>query len=264
MRKFFLFVTTLSLLLLISNTAVGQRWKTLRYEVMGGIGSTNIFGDIGGGASYQNWLGIKDLDFFSTRPSFWGGFRYKIRPFMAVRANLIYGFGAGADKNSLHEGRKLSFTTNLLEESVVYEYYFIPEEKRVKSAALYNRRGMLNNYSNIGVYAFAGIGGVLAIPKVTRDGLNVASDRFTGSGYHLVFPLGVGAKYVVDARWLVGAELGVRYSLSDGIDGYDAKIPANKANDIYYFGSINVSYRLKTTRAGMPLFLKNFLDNLKR
>jgi OmpA-OmpF porin, OOP family len=260
MKKSLLLLVMLSMLFALTDTAYGQRWKTLRYEAMVGIGSTNIFGDIGGSAVRQNWWGLRDLDFGSTRPSFWLGMRYKFRQDMGIRLNFIYGFGAGSDKGSINEGRDIKYTSQLFEQSVIYEYYFIPEEKRIKTAAIYNRKGMLNNYSNIGVYAFAGFGGVLSIPNVKDLNGGTPSEFLRPSGYHIIFPLGLGAKYVVDERWLLGAELGVRLSLSDAIDGYDPQVDANKANDLYYFGSINVSYRLKTDRRGYPTFINRLLN----
>ena len=42
------------------------------------------------------------------------------------------------------------------------DYYFISEEKKFRSPAMFNRRGMINNYMTLSAYGFLGVGGVYA------------------------------------------------------------------------------------------------------
>ena len=68
----------------------------------------------------------------------------------------------------------LQFTSGLFEPSFQDEYSLISEEQRSRSSALFNKRGMINNYSQINLYLYAGIGGVFFNPKV-NDAMKNAS-----------------------------------------------------------------------------------------
>lgn len=252
-------VLILLLILGISANSFSQRWKLLRYEVMAGVGSTNVFGDIGGAATQSNLLGLKDLRIQYTRPSFNAAIRYKLQENMALRFNLIYGFAAENDKSSVNDVRHLSYTTNLFEQSLQYEYYFFTEDRRKQSAASYSRRGMMNNYSKFAFYGFAGLGGLLYIPKLHVEGLALPPQNILGSGYTLVFPAGIGIKYIYSEKIFFAAELGGRFTLSDGLDGYTSIY--SKANDIYYFLNFSVGYRIKTGRNGLPKFMEKWSRN---
>ena len=247
------------LILGFTGISFSQRWKLLRYEVMGGVGSANVFGDIGGAATQSNLFGLKDLRIQYTRPSFSVGIRYKLQENMALKLNLIYGFAAESDKSSVNDTRRLSYTTRLFEQSLQYEYYFLKEDRRKHSAASYSRRGMINNYSRVAMYGFAGLGGLAYTPKLHVEGFAPPPQNILGPGYTLVFPVGIGAKYIYSDRFAFNAELGGRMSLSDGLDGYTSI--SSKANDIYYFLSISIAYRLKTGRNGLPKFMENWFGN---
>ena len=250
------------LLLAFSMSVQAQRWKLRRYEVGFNLGLTQAFGDIGSYPNAENWLGLKDISFDGTNAA--GGFhlRYKIDPVYSVKLNMLVGFSQGADldKESDLTNRKFSFKTTYGEISVQGEYYFISEEKSARSAAIFNRRGMLNNYRSFNAYGFLGIGGVYMSPKF--EGI-VRDDRDVIDGYSkfsVALPIGLGLRYVIDDRWLLGGELGYRWTASDYLDGYhNAKYSKN--NDVYYFLLFNVNYRLKTSRRNIPVFLDS---NFKR
>ena len=246
------------------SASFGQRWKLRRYEASFGIGSTNIFGDVGGTADENNLFGLKDIRFGETRPSLHAGLRYKITQSMAVNINLNYGYGIGDDEGSRNNDRGYTFRTSIFEPSVQYEFYIIPEEKRTKSAAIFNRRGMINNYSKIGVYMFGGIGGAIFNPALEGAESRSAEETSGYGTFAVAIPAGLGLKYTVDDRWLVGFELGGRYTLTDWLDGFNPTVEANTANDIYWFSSVSAVYRLKTDRTGVPLFLRKIKFNRRR
>ncbi|MBN2522044.1 MAG: hypothetical protein JXB24_02170 [Bacteroidales bacterium] len=231
----------------------GQRWKLRRYEVGGGIGVTQVFGDIGGTIDEKNWFGLKDIKIDETRLAFPLYARYKLDPVYALKVNTILAWGNGTDANSRND-RGRSYKTMLFEFSAQAEYYFIPEERRYRSAAMFNKRGMLNNYMSFNAYAFLGIGGVYSISHVTFTQDITPVDEIKNNNIGIVFPFGLGLKYIIDDRWLVNAELGYRYSVSDYIEGY-RQTEDSKHNDVYYFLTFSVGYRLKTSRRGLPLFL---------
>lgn len=240
---------------LASASAFGQKWKLTRYEAHFGIGTTNVFGDIGGAADKNNLYGLKDLRIKETGLSFYAGARYKLTYDMAIKLNLIYGFANGSDAGSINAAREFSYKTSFFEPSVQYEYYFISDYNQNRNvSALYNRRGMINDYKTITAYGFVGVGGVFFNPKIS---MNPTKDNHLEYNYFssyskisAVFPIGLGLKYVIDRYWSLGFELGRRFTLTDYLDGLSTKF--SKSNDTYYFGVFHAIYKLETDRYGTP------------
>jgi opacity protein-like surface antigen len=240
----------------ITLTGFSQRWKLKRYEVLFGVGSTNIYGDIGGTADADNMFGLKDIRINETRYSLYAGARYKLKKDLALKFNLIYGKGIGDDKDSRNaEYRGYSFTTSIIEPSFQLEYSFLSEERKISTSKLYSRRGMVNNFTTFSAYGFAGLGGVLFNPKLDLHGKTAASaETIDGYGkFSVVIPIGLGVKYAIDKNWSLGFEFGRRFALSDYLDGISTKY--SKANDTYYFGVFQAIYKLNTNREGIPEFL---------
>jgi len=232
-------------------SSYAQRWKQRRYEANFSIGTSHFYGDIGGTADVKNAGGFKDIQLQYTRPSFAFGARYKLSGDMALKMNLIYGFVAGNDVNSRNDGRKYSFTSTIFEPSLQFEYYLIPESRPIGSVALFNRRGMVNNYSKIYVYLFGGVGGVFGNPKLLfNEGNEVTLDSISKIGF--AFPVGAGLKYTIDSKWSLGVELGRRFTTTDNIDGYTSQW--SKHNDLYDFGMLTAIYKIQTDRRGRPVF----------
>lgn len=247
-------VLLLALAIFMAKPSAGQRWKLRRYEVGGGLGMTQLFGDIGGTIDKNNWLGLKDIKIDETRMAFPLYIRYRLDPFYALKLNGIVAFANGNDEKSRND-RNRYYKTILGELSIQGEYYFIAEERRYKSAAMFNRRGMLNNYMSVGAYGFAGVGAVYSRANVYLDPeLTSTVDDIRKNNFAAVVPFGLGLKYIIDDRWLINAELGYRIAFSDYIEGYK-QTADSKHNDVYYFLHVSVGYRLETTRRGLPIFL---------
>jgi hypothetical protein len=245
----------LAISIFLSSQVSGQRWKLRRYEVGFGIGTTQVFGDIGGAATSNTWYGLKDIKIDETKMAFGLLGRYKIDQKYSIKVNGILGFGGGTDAGSRNV-RGRSYKTTLGELSAQLEYYFISEGGRFSSAAMFSRRGMINDYASFNAYGFIGLGALYYSPKFTStQPLNESVDITTGySKFTAVFPFGIGLKYIIDDHWLTNAELGYRLTTSDFIDGY-TQSASSKHNDVYYFLTISVSYRLKTSRSGTPTIL---------
>jgi hypothetical protein len=243
------------LVFIIPFTADAQNWKLKRYEIIGGIGTTNFFGDIGGTEDINNMAGFKDIQLRYTRPSFALGARYRLTGNTAVKISLISGFTAAKDTGSRNEKRGYAFSSTIFEPSLQFEYYFLPEAVRA-SSALFNHRGMVNSLASINMYVFAGVGGVMYSPKPKEKFIPVFQDNFSKFG--LVFPIGLGLKLPFNARWSFGLELGRRFTTTDYIDGY--KSQWSKHNDTYYFGVINAVYKIRTDRKGLPILKKKGLS----
>ena len=247
--------------LCISSTIYSQRWKLKRYEAVIGVGTTNIFSDLGGRVDASMFF-IEDITFRDTRPSIYTGARYKINQKLSTKLALIYGYGKTEDfEGSRNEGRQFLAKTHLIELSGHFEFYLIQETKRYRSAAMYNRRGMLNNYSTISAYIFGGIGLTKYWTTLEREPRPTDTyddrDKFIPS-----FPLGVGLKYILSDKWMIGYEIGGRYTFCDFIDGVTT--PYSKHNDIYWISTFNLNYRIKTSRRGLPLFLDRYRVRMRR
>jgi hypothetical protein len=233
-----------------------QQWKLKRLEGVFGVGTTNVYSDLGGAPNATNLLFIKDITFRSTRPSLYAGLRYRVNPNTSIKASLIYGYSKTKDfAGSRNESRGFSSVTQLLEFSGNYEYYFLPEQRRLRSAAVFNRRGMINDYSSFGAYLFIGLGGTLFWPHLDLEPAEARpGDKYKSNmGMTGVIPVGAGFKYIISDKWIFGYEIGYRQSFSDFLDGFQS--PWSKRWDSYWISSINFSFRIPTSRRGLPIFL---------
>jgi Domain of unknown function (DUF6089) len=238
----------------LTHSLHAQQWKLRRYEATFGLGTTNFYGDIGGTADDNNALGFKDIQLAYTRPSVALGLRYKLTGDMAVKMNLIYAIAAGNDLESRNDARNFAFRTTIFEPSFQFEYYIIPEGRSLSSAAMFNRRGMINNYSKIYAYVFGGVGGVFFKTKPLEGFEDRYVDNFSNFG--LVFPVGAGLKYTIDSRWSMGFEFGRRFTTTDYIDGYTS--PFSDHKDVYDFAVLNAIFKVKSDRRGRPMFRRSF------
>lgn len=250
-NKFFFIIVVL---LVISFTDVnGQRWKFRRYEIGAGIGTMQMFADIGGTANQNNWFGLRDINFSETNLAVSGNIRYKMSPTVSVRTNINYGKGQGSDADSRND-RGRSYKLTLYEFSGQCEYYFLKEDKMYRSSAVYNRRGMLNNYNSFGAYLY--LGGGISITNSTHGEAAILEfdDYRSGTNISPVISVGVGVKYIIDDHKHINGDLGYRYGITDYLEGYK-QTRGSKYNDVYYYISISFNYRLKTTRRNIPAFL---------
>jgi OmpA-OmpF porin, OOP family len=255
LKEFRIALIIIVLMIMQISSVFAQRWKLLRYEAGVGTGSVQLFGDIGGTASKENWFGLKDIKINETSPAFSMDVRYKINPILSTKVNLDLGFGRGQDAGSRND-RGRSYKTVLFEFSGQVEHYFLVEEKRYRSAAMYNRRGMMNNYATLSAYTFVGAGLIYAHanPNPGSQPIHEVDSYKPGSHFAPVFPFGIGVKYVIDERSYIGGELGYRWAFSDYLEGYK-QTAASKHRDIYYFFLISYNYRLKTTHRNIPAIL---------
>jgi OmpA-OmpF porin, OOP family len=247
-----LLATILFLLLVYSGYA--QQWKLKRIEAIMGIGTTNVYSDLGGAPNATDLLFIKDITFRSTRPSVYAGLRYRVDPKSTIKTAMIYGYSKTSDyEGSRNEDRGFTSVTQLVEITANYEYYFLPENRRLRSAAMFNRRGMINNYSSFGAYAFAGLGGTFFWPKLTVEEERPGDQYKDNMGITLAIPIGLGIKYIISDKWMLGYEIGYRQTITDFLDGF--KSPTSNRPDIYWISTLNLSYRIPTSRRGLPIFM---------
>jgi len=240
MRKF----TVLSLLLMVSILAFGQsqRWKAERHSIVMSGGTNHFMGDLGGGKKdAAHFLGVRDLDFVTTRPTWQVGYRYRLTEYFSFRANLTYALLSGKDEASANiprQARNLSFRSNVWELSGQLEYYFI-KEKEVPRYSF----SSLRSTRNISLYLFVGFGGFYYNPKAKYtdgewyalrplategQGTNfsytdnigevITTDAEVYSKFAVCFPMGLGLKYNINRKWAIGLEISNRYTSTDYLD----------------------------------------------
>ncbi len=248
-------LTLIFLLVSVSITVDAQRWKLRRYEISAGIAATNFYSDVGKSVTDQNFINsFTTIQLVSTRPSFTASFRYKVAGDMAAKFNLSYGFLHGRDAGNL-DNRNYVMSTTIFEPSVVFEYYLLPEGRTFSSAALFNRRGMVNNYSKVYIYVFGGAGGAIYNAKA-KEAIDFDPRFEPGTGFIPVFPVGAGLKYSIDSQWSFGFEFGRRFTLSDKLDGITTESSENY--DIYDFAVFKAIYKVRTDRRGRPIFRSGY------
>ncbi|OFX22245.1 MAG: hypothetical protein A2033_07145 [Bacteroidetes bacterium GWA2_31_9] len=257
MKKIFYLILILTIPLLSD----AQKWKRYRYEVLFGIGYSNFFGDLGGGNGKggQSIISVKDVDFGASRPAFFVGARYKVIERFAIKFNLLFTYVSGYDKYSGSISRKNrgeSFSSPLFEQSLMAEFSVIKER--------YGRRYTMGNIRSlkklhINTYLFFGVGGFWFSPKTKIDGIQIEgqASRSTGESYktyQLAIPIGIGLKYGVNRKLNIGLEYGNRFTFTDFIDNHKDVSSGNKGKDSYMLLNLIFTYKLRTTRSGLPKF----------
>jgi hypothetical protein len=249
MRKILITVLLFSFIPVTTNA---QLWKLRRYEASAGLGTTQIFGDIGGFSKGDNLLGLKDISFRHTRFNINTSFKYRILSDVSVRLNLAYGFFHSTDVRGSNIDRDFESRTRLFEPSLTGEYYII--KNKAENSFLMTKGAdnpSMSLLSLFDLYVFAGIGG-LSYHVKPND--NLAPHVTKTDGFTLVIPAGVGADLNYTSMFNVGVELGGRYTFSDNIDGYSSIY--SESNDVYYFLNFKFTYKIKTGENGLPSFVK--------
>lgn len=278
-----------------------QRWKRYRYEVVYGLGATNFLGDLGGadqiGTDY-----FKDLEMKMTRPALQLAMRYKITELTSVKTGFSAGVVAGDDNTTNYDARfsrQFHFKSPIFEFGATYEFMFLKE----RAGHRYNLRGVkgikkleLYPYGFFGFSAFyfnpksqdPNSGKWISLKNLYTEGQNLIPTRKPYSNFQMAMPIGMGFKYAIDRRWLVGIEYGMRKTFTDYIDDvsttyFDNDVILNTSgtaaayfadpsqgtwegaaagqqrgdptdNDSYMFLIFSLNYKLRTGRNNLPKF----------
>ena len=251
--KNILWIPIIALLLLTSIDGYGQRWKLRRYELDMYVGVTTFHGDIGmANDSFANM-------FKGARPVFGVMPRFFIKRKFAVAVDLAYAMYGGKDDPESSHGRYYSFTSQAFVHGVRAEYYILGMAGPSFSGAVYNKRGMVDNYNKLYVFLYGGVSGVLSKATI-KDLDNDGEEPINNPGYNnnmvysAVFPVGAGMKFSIDPRWSVGFELGYAFCLSDELDGYASEL--SEYPDSYYTLSVKGIYKIRNDKNGRPVFKK--------
>ncbi len=232
-----------------------QLWKMRRWEVLAGTGPSFFFGDVGGYRRTENLLGLKDITYLQTRYNVNASLRYRLTREANIRLSMTYAQLHATDERGSNEGRPFEVSTQIFEQALIGEYYFI-KNRAERSYLFMKRRGRFiwSVLRSLDFYGFAGVGGVsyTANPNDAQREEMVRYDM-KDSGFDLVIPGGIGATLVYTPNINFGLELGGRYAFTDWLDAYH-KEQFSKANDVYYFLNFTFTYKLKTGPRGLPSF----------
>lgn len=230
--------------------AHSQLWKMRRWEATAGAGPSFFFGDVGGFSQTKNILGLRDMNYRQTRFDINGNVKYRITRTVNARVSFTYALFHASDDRGTNERRAMEATTSLFEPAVLGEYYFIKNYS--ESNYLFQRRKQAfiwNLLKSLDFYAFGGVGGG-AYWVNGNDAL--IEKRMKSSGFTAILPAGIGTTLIYSPDLNFGVEVGGRYTFTDYLDGYTSQY--SKANDVYYFLNLTVTYKLKTGRNGLPSF----------
>ena len=220
----FALMLTFGLLGLHEQADAQSRGIFVPYSTVGfGLGTANYYGDL---ATYRRPIAST---FNMMRWSIGGNYTRHFTPRLAARASFTYARIAGDDyimnKGSKYEtnvyyARNLSFRNDLKEFSIQGIFKLTPDNRS------YDRR------PQVGVYLFAGVALTAHNPKAL-DSLNgdwvklqpLGTEGQGNAGYEkpyslvqFAIPFGVGARYKINSRFDISAELGFRYTFTDYLD----------------------------------------------
>jgi hypothetical protein len=191
-----------------------------RSELGFGLGTFNYTGDL-----------VRSYDFSFSKPAATVFYRSNLSKVVSFRAGVTAGFIGASDRKPIDafaQRRDASFDLFLLEVSTVMEYHFLNwrDEK------------FLNRFSP---YLFGGIG-LFGI-----SGNDMKPSEY--SNVQVAIPLGAGVKYILNPKWYMALEFGVRKTFFDyldnvsdedtGIKNYQYGNPYD--NDNYFFFGISLT-----------------------
>lgn len=209
---------TLFLALVASHT-----WAQLNqfHEVGGGIGIFTYSGDI-----------VRNLNPLYSKPGATLFYRNNINKIVSFRTGLTFGkIGASDNRKAIDvfaKKRNESFNLNIFEFSGVFEYHFLDwrdSRRRIRVTPYL--------FGGAALFVFSG-------NKTKPVGYSNAQ---------LAIPFGGGVKYVLNPKWYLSAEFGVRKTFFDYLDNVSGTDPSYKTfkqgnsfdNDTYFFIGLTLS-----------------------
>lgn len=162
-----------------------------------------------------------------TNADFSLGFRQRFANNLGYKATMVYGNYVGTESPL---NRNLDFNSNVLQFSVRGEYGYEFGFGRF-------RRDKPNF-----VYGFIGAGimsSKISHNLVSYPGVDIKSNVLTE-----VTPYGFGYQYDFNNNFMLGAEVGWQFPLSDYIDGLHPISGSSKSNDILFGVSVTLAYRI--------------------
>ena len=224
-------LSIVAIISLWSSVSFGQdyMWRKYPYEIIGGFGPSFMLGELGGGPGIGR-NSIVDLDFLSTRFGANIGLRKTFRERLSWQFTFTVGMLSGNDNKTteyFRSDRNISFRAPIQEFSGRLEYKI----RKERGGHIYDLRGVRGErgiklatycYVGLGVYHFnpkAYIDGEwVELQPIGTEGQNYIETRHPYSLYQVCIPLGLLAKYTINSKWAVSAEVGLRFLFTDYLD----------------------------------------------
>lgn len=204
-------------------------WKKRPYELIGGFGPSFMLGELGGGPGVGR-NSILDMDFLSTRFGGCIGIRKTFQERVSWQVTYSMGMVYGNDNKTseyFRSDRDISFRSPIQEVSARIEYKI----RKERGGHIYDLRGVRGQRGRkFATFFFVGIGAYHFNPKAKIDGSwvklqpigtegqNYIETRHPYSLYQVCIPMGFIAKYSINQKWAVSAEVGLRFLFTDYLD----------------------------------------------
>ena len=214
--------STLSIcILVLFSLKAGKAQITQRSEVGFGLGTFNYTGDL-----------VRNYNFAFSQPAATVFYRHNISKVISFRASLTGGKLSASDTQAPMDAfavqRNASFDIFLMEISGVYEYHFLDWRE--------DRRRL-----RFTPYLFAGLG-LFSISGVQNKNAQYSSVQ-------MAIPFGGGIKYVLNPKYYIALEFGIRKTFFDYLDNISDGDPSfknyqygNKFDyDSYYFLGVTLT-----------------------
>lgn len=231
MRKIFVL---LLLIALASTEVMAQRRNGLiKRRVNSGNFLTVSFGP---SYSYSDpysskgfWGPVSNQNFFKNQ-EFSAGFRQIFAGNIGYHAYFSYNHFTGSD---LENTRQMSFSANAFQLSGVGEY-------------TYDFSTKFDRFKPNTVYGFLGLGFIYNHADLINGGSGHSTYKYKERDFKPTIPYGFGYRYNFFGSGIsVGAEVILRYTFSDYLDGFKPPYPESKSNDIFQGFKFTGSYKLK-------------------
>jgi OmpA-OmpF porin, OOP family len=184
-----------------------------------------------------NYYGDMTREFFSTdevNPGIQLSLNRHFDKQHALRFNFLIGQITGDDRNDeLLATRGNAFQATIFEGSVMGQIDLIGNER-------FSRR--VGFKRTLTPYFLVGAGVIYANPKVTYSDPNNKDAKIDYPNVHIFAPVGGGLKYDLNLKLYLGIEAGIRFTVSDYLDGVQASGNAY-SNDGYIFTGLMAGYR---------------------
>lgn len=234
----------------------------------------NVFG---GFSNYQGDLQDKRFTTKQAHAAYGGGVIYDIDNHFSARANVTAGKISGNDRYGVNKQRNLNFTSYITDYHLGIEYKLFDFD--VHYLTPYVFAGV--SYFRFDPYTTNAAGAVVYLKQLSTEGQGFYSDRKPYKLGQISIPFGGGLKWAVKDNFIIGAEVGLRRTNTDYLDdvsttyvyqdlllakkglqalelayrgdelSHSNTYPAAgeqrgspKSKDWYYFGGINLIFRL--------------------
>lgn len=193
-------------------------------------------GVFAGLATYQGDFVGPDLTLKDAGPAFGLLAKYHLNNKLSIRAALNLGQLKGDDNNFDDNRRRgFSFKSGFFDLSGSIEYSFLSKNR-------YDDGGTFKK--GFSPFIYVGLGFVNATPDVTTaNGKELTAAENDASSLHFMIPIGGGLKFDLTESLTLAADVSLRPTFSDYLDGLSESGNPNE-NDWYALGGLTLTYRL--------------------